>query len=290
MQTQTVRTGLLTYWTLTEFSDRAKLIQPWTSAGFEELIPEPRPKTAVLKDALLEVFKGQKFLVRALSGRTGFAVTLETRGNDENQYDAIVSAKFTNRDDGSEPVFTGDLAHQDAVLEVYRRFKGNVESAQLSSALVKVLGKMGGVRLRPSGGIYWLPGHMRDEWTDIANSIEGAAVSGESIGFTIHHEMDGASIKAVHAAITHEIETEAAKLTELIYSGDLGERAIKARKQDATDLKVKVKEYEEMLGVSLASLRAQLDLIDQTDAVASLLVGGTGLGLSVEENLHATVS
>jgi hypothetical protein len=269
MVTMKVQTGLVVFWTLSEFTDRRRLMAAWSQAGFNKYVPEARANVAVLRDALAEVFAGSRFLVRPLAARTGFAVVREDRGQDENSYQPVLTAKVLA---DQNPVYSGDVGKADEVNAAYHRHLGRVTAQQLSAALVKVLYNLGGTRLRPSGSIYWLVGDRANTWDRVVSGFELAADGGRSVGYVLRHDMDADAVVAVRDAIVHEVTTEAARLSQAILSGELGDKAVEARKKEALLLKRKVSEYEAILGVGLDHLKQTLDRVDQADATAALLL------------------
>lgn len=269
MVTMKVQTGLVVFWTLSEFTDRRRLMTAWSAAGFNKAVPEPRANVAVLRDALAEVFAGSRFLVRPLAARTGFAVVREDRGQDENRYAPVLTAKVFG---GESPAYSGDVGKADEVNAAYHRHLGRVTAQQMSAALVKVLYDLGGTRLRPSGSVYWLCGDRAAAWDRVVAGFEQAADEGRSVGYTLRHDLDADAVVAVRDAIVHEVTTEAARLSQAILSGELGDKAVEARKKEALLLKRKVSEYESILGVGLDHLKRTLDRVDQADATAALLL------------------
>jgi hypothetical protein len=273
-------TGLVLFWSLAEFSSRERLLAEWSRAGFNHLVPERRPNVSVLKDALSEVFVGSRFLVRPLSTRTGFAVVREDRGQDENSYAPVLTAKVYGDD---SPIYAGDVGKADEVNAAYHRHLGRVTSQQMSAALVKVLYELGGTRLRPSGSVYWLSGDRAELWNRVVAGFEAAADGGNSVGYMLRHDLDADAVVAVRDAITHEVSTEAARLSQDILSGELGDKAIESRKKEAQLLKRKVAEYEAILGVGLDSLKRTLDAVEQANATATLLLAADPFGAIPQE-------
>lgn len=272
--------GAVVYWTIESFTDRPRLKAGWDALGLGKFVPELRPNVSCLKDALTEVCGGSRFLVRPLGKRDGFTVVAEDRGEDENAYRHVLTAKIFS--ENTEPVFTGDQTRAQEVLEAYRKHTGRVQAQQMGGALVSIMNHLGGTRLRPSGGVYWTRGSRLAEWTEAMEVAEKASENGRTTGFAIRHDMDEASIKAVQSAIIHEVSVEAHRLAEEIGSGELGDRAIKTRKAEAAALRDKVSEYESFLGVSLESLRKTLDSVEQTNAIAALLLSAAPLSFEEE--------
>ena len=269
MVTSKFHTGLVVFWSLSAFFDRAKLKAGWQEAGYTDSLPEERDTVSVLKDALQEVFVGSRFLVRPLSTRNGFTVVKEIRGEDQNSFETVLTAKVF----GNEVAIVGDQAKKQEILDAYLKHTGRFTSQQVSAALVRLLQqKLGGTRLRPSGALYWLEGKLADAWRTATDAVEASAVDGKATAYVISHELDSDSIIAVRDAIQVEISSEAKRISDDIINGDLGERAIKARKAAAVELKRKTEHYEHILGVTLTNLKSLLDDIEHSNACATLLL------------------
>ena len=95
--------------------------------------------------------------MRPLEGRDGFAVVREERGRAGNLYRTEVVARV----EGNPPllVFDPSGGKADRVLDAAQAHRELVPAAQLSSCLVRVVESLGGTRLRPTGAVYWVPGH-----------------------------------------------------------------------------------------------------------------------------------
>lgn len=260
--------GVVVFWSLAEFFNRDRLKRAWLPLGLAGDVPEPRSAVSCLKDALLEVYGTRDHMIRPLAAKNGFTVQVENRGADDNTYSTLMTAKVY----GDKPIFTGSVEKIDQVNAAFYKHIGRLPSAQVTTAMVKVLTGMGATRLRPTGGIYWLRGDNLAAWQSAMAGVEQAAEGGTAVGYAIKHDLDTDSVKAVQDAITNEVASEAARLYAEIHSGDIGEVAIKNRKAEAVVLRKKVAEYEKLLGVGLEHLRKTLDTVDQTNAVASLLL------------------
>ena len=94
--------GAVTFWSLADWSDRARLHAEFAALGLDAFTPEPRPAPACLKDALEDVLGGPRVLVRPLAARDGFAVVREDRGISANSYANVLTAWVRN---GSPPSF-----------------------------------------------------------------------------------------------------------------------------------------------------------------------------------------
>ncbi len=262
--------GAVVFWSISESSDRHRLRQGFEPLGLGEFVPEPRPASAVLRDALEEILGGRLTLVRPLAARDGFTVVREDRGVSENSYATALVARV----EGEPPhlLFEPDDDRADRVRESYRRHADRIPASQLSATLVKVVESLGGTRLRPSGAVYWVPGHRLGEWAEVATAVEQASTARPSAVYAIRHRLDADAVRAVRDAVVAEVTAEAGRIAADVATGDLGTRALETRQKEASDLRNKVLLYEDLLAVGLAGLHRVVDEADQAAAGASLLL------------------
>lgn len=266
--------GAIVFWNLAEWTHRGQLTAHMSALGLEALVPDPRPAPAALRSALEDIFGGPRMLIRPLASRDGFAVVREDRGLASNQYQTDLTARVVP---GDPPTLTFDPWDSRAVTVqgAFQSQLGRLSACQVSAALVRIIESMGGTRLRPSGAVYWLPGHRIDEWGRVARSVEIAADGALSAVYILRHRMDRDAVRAVRDAVVSEVEGEAARIKDDVLTGDLGTRALETRKQQAADLRQKVLLYEDLLSVGLKGLHRAIDEADQAAATASLLLGAT---------------
>jgi hypothetical protein len=149
--------GAVVYWTLSEFTLRERLADGLGDAGFGDLAPDPRPATAALKAALDQTLGGSRILIRPLQSRDGFAVVEERRGLTENLYMQTLCARVEGEGLSARLVFTPQDERALAVQQAFDLHQGLIAAHQVSECLVRIVERLGGTRLRPSGGFYWLP-------------------------------------------------------------------------------------------------------------------------------------
>ena len=265
--------GAVVFWSLAEWTDRDRLAALFSPLGLEPLVPEPRPAPACLRAALEEVMGGPRVLVRPLASRDGFAVVREDRGLSANLYATDLTARVT----GAPPAPTFDPwdGRAPKIEAAYRTHLGRVSAAQLSAALVRVVDSLGGTRLRPNGAVYWVPGPRLDDWADVARAVERAADGRPSSVYLLRHRLDRDAVRAVRDAVVSEVRAEADRICAEVTTGELGGRALEARKRQAAELRQKVLLYEDLLSVGLQGLHTAVDAADQAAATAALLLGST---------------
>jgi hypothetical protein len=273
--------GAIAYWCLTEFTLRERLADGLGDAGFGDLAPDPRPATAALKAALDQSLGGSRILIRPLQSRDGFAVVEERRGQNENLYFQTLSARVQGEGLLARLVFTPQDERALAVQQAFDLHQGLLASHQVSECLVRIVERLGGTRLRPSGGFYWLPEGKLGLWHEVSSAVEKAAFGRPHACYVLRVAMDADAVRAVRDAIVAEVMTEACRIREEVLSGALKERALESRRLEAVDLRDKVALYEQLLDTGLASLRQAIDAAEEAAAAAALLVSAQPVGAEV---------
>jgi hypothetical protein len=290
MVKERINTGCVTFWTLSGWFDINRLKDCWRSLGFGDLVPEQRPALSCLRDALTEVVGGTEVLIRPLASKTGFVVVQEQRGTEDNEYRPLFTARII--EGRADPFFSLNSEETLRVLEAFHKHAGRLTAQQISSALVAVVNQLGGTRLKPSGGVYWLPSDKIAVWEKATEAVTVAADGGKSVAYIVEHELDPGSVLAVGDALVADVTAKTELIITEIQSGNLGTRAIASRKNEAAELRKKVEQYEAMLGVTFNNLKRGLDSIDQSQALAALLPSADPLQaeFSAQELCHASIA
>ena len=260
--------GAVVFWTAAECTQRDRLQASFDALGLGSFVPDPRPDSAVLRQALEDVCGGPRMLVRPLADRDGFAVVREDRGTVGNQYHTLLVAKV----DGTQLQFEPASSRSEDVQRMFDGHRGRIPGVQLSACLVKVVESLGGTRLRPTGAVYWVPGHRLDAWCEVAAAVERANEGKPSAVYLLRHRLDAESVRAVRDAVVAEVQNEANRIQEDVLQGDLGGRALETRKKLAQALRDKVLLYEDVLNIGLVDLHRVVDAADQVTASAALLL------------------
>jgi hypothetical protein len=260
--------GATVFWTLDEWSSLDKIKNGLLDLGLAKYVPEPRTPPAALKDALGEVYKLSTQLIRPLSAKDGFTVVEEGRGSDTNSYTTLLTAKIDKElritIEPYDSYVAGDLASR------FNKHRGLLCAANVATSLVCLLDSLGATRLRPKGSIYWLPDHKLGEWQTIVDVFETAGTGRGNKVYLLRNPMDADAIRAVRDAIVAEVSAEAARIERDVQSGELGERALENRKDEAEALRRKIGVYEDILGFGLTSLTEIVDKADGAACVAAL--------------------
>lgn len=255
--------GAVTYWTIGTSIRREDLDHELDSRGLSRFTPCPRTDDSALALALAQVFDGATYLVRPLDKRNtnGRLVVKEVRGADRNTYLTVARARVA---DGEVHVTVVDADYLpvpqsalDSDLQLaFLAHKAFLAPSAVGEMLVKLAAERGGLTLRPSGSVYWLPEAHLALWGDLAGAIERLDASGKTAIYLLRTAKDADALRAVRDAITAEIEREAGSLCDEISAGLLGQKALLHRQQVAMSLEKRVAQYEQILGQGLDSLSA----------------------------------
>jgi hypothetical protein len=266
--------GAVVFWTLGGWTAREAIEAGWSAlpapwgGTWGELTPPARTNEACLRDAMSILWPKQ--LIRPLAKRDGFAVLEETRRSDEVDTVTVAAAKVD--DLGRVDLLRGHSYGVEASLrEEYRRQSGLLKPGQVAAALVNVLARLSATRIRPTGGIYWLPQASLNTWQALAGVVERASVGGKNAVYQITHAFDADSIRAVRDALLAEVESEADALLREVDSGELGEAGLRNRARAAERLQEKVHEYEAILGERLDDARQIAEKAEHGATAARIL-------------------
>src|SRR5438093_130297 len=74
---------------------------------------------------------------------------------------------------------------------------GLITGDSVTKSLVSICTKLGGISLKPSGGVYWIPDHNLGDWVCVAQAVERCPVHGACAVYLIRHSMDEDAMRAV---------------------------------------------------------------------------------------------
>lgn len=257
-------------------TDRELLEQRLTALGLGDYAPKPRTDTAALKGALVEYVasikprrrqKGdvhREKLVQPLDNQetNGFEVVDCERGQTRNFY----TADFTAKVDGGVVSVNGGYADGRSLQQTFATLKAQVDGQTLGRCLTDIVDSLGGVVLRPSGGLYWLPESGVYTWNLVADAVQAAGP--KNYVYCMRTIMDAGTVRAVRDAIVSEVSQAAKQLQDEVAAGDLGENALMNRINRGVALHQRVKEYESLLNSTLTDLHTVIAISEQAAAAA----------------------
>jgi hypothetical protein len=263
-------------WSLAEWSVQQQIKEGLLDLGLGKYVPEPRTPAAALKGALEELFALPSQLVRPIKSKDGFTVVEEFRGANANSYATLLTAKIDK--DLRITTTPYDQTQAEDLVKRFNTHMGLLGPAQVGGSLVAILKGMGATSLRPGGALYWLPEDKLDQWQGVCGVYQGAGKGRQNNLYVIRNVMDADAIRAVRDAIVNEVRSDAYRIEREVQSGELGEKALENRKEQAEELRRKIGVYEDILGIGLNQLTDAVNKADNAACVAALTLSvATGL-------------
>lgn len=247
--------GGVTFWTLAGDVSRAPLLAELAEGGLEDFCPPPPTPAWCVREALASLARGRNHLVRPLSSRDGFTLVLERRGEEENQYLSDLSVRV---EDSGELAFSPASSRPAGWDAEFGRLAALAPAESVGRALTRLVRHLGGVALRRTGGVYWLPADSMPRWRAAARALHRSS-AGRSVIYTVKHRMDEGAARALKDAVTEEIGAEAERLYEEVTSCDLSPKALEARMERAREMAARVEAFEGHTRSTLDALRESLE-------------------------------
>lgn len=269
--------GVVVFWSLGEWTDLDRLNDGLETAGYLSFGPEKRSPGLALKDAIQAMFP--RHLIQPLKHRDQWEVRDIIRGEDQNRYPLkhVITYK---EDTGSITMYPFDQEAATTLASEFTRYMGLVRAATVTATLTGVLRHLKGISLRGRGSVYWLPGDAIEQWQSVCTAVEQASVSGSTNAcYMIRHAMDADALRAVKDAIVSEVQTECARIEAEIQGGELGERALRTRQDQAIDLRDKVSLFEDILGIGLQSLQGKVEALETAASQAAIIASLSAVGV-----------
>ena len=266
--------GAVCYWSCGD-THRDLLTTKLAVLGLDKFLPEFRSNASALKAALktwADARKGSGFekLILPLHKQEdyGFEVHNLRKGDHMNDL-SLDFAVFS--DLGTIRVKNGQL--DDYSLAQIQQFfdaeKHLFTGSTLGGVLVKIVEHLGGVVLRPHGGIYWLPAEALPQFGVVADAVESSSVIHEDNKcYQVKTIVDENTVRAVRDAIVAEVEKEAAEVELEIRKNECGKRRLDSRVAAAKALHARISKYEGYLGETLAALHGVVSAVEQEGAAA----------------------
>lgn len=274
-------TGSVVFWNCAVETDRSKLADGLERIGESQFMPGERTAFAALKRAAAKLWKGADYQVVSLKDAEGVTVERITYGETENTYEQVAYATL-NADETAVDVVYCRSWETKVTEEEWRTaadYELNLCSANaVGMALAKAVEALDGYRLRPTGGVYFLPRWQTERFSRIAEVFEESGVGGNTAVHRLEVAQGDQTIRSVHATITERIRERVAEMRTELADG-LKKAGRRNRLAEIQDLADRAAKYEGLLQSSLAEVQAELAEIgtqmamDQVAASADLFAG-----------------
>lgn len=265
--------GAMVYWTLRGSTDAAQLETAWEHYGLDtNLLPDTPSIEAALHRAVKDQVSKHR-LMRKLDGG-GWALVDEIAQGDELDYNVVVRIKADkvgrlSFDEG--PAWRGEDHIKREVREDYDKHLDTLSPQDVSKWLVKLIDGCNSVRLRETGGFYFVPRDSLQRWRDMVEAITARA---SHAMFEIPALTSAEAVNAICDAITTEAEKVADAMDMHLQDEALGHVALRRRSEECQQMAAKVESYESLLGITQDALKKRLDELKVGLATAALMAEG----------------
>jgi hypothetical protein len=277
--------GGVVFWSLGGATNFDTLLAKWTALGHEKSAPDRISPLDATKAALADLYGNRDQEINRAKRRAGYVVHRRKAGLlDDTDFDERVKVYV---DPGPTPgtyrmTVGGPDADEARIRTAVDAQLGILPPSKVTAGLVAIVRSYGGVPLRETGGIYWIPEHNMAAWEQVARATEQSG-SGNQI-YAARTVLDDEGKRAVLAAIRSDINAAVEKMTQEVMEGGMtSERALKHRREQIQQMESRVAEYESALGIALDDIRAGLDSITRaivhlTGMEMGAAMGSAGLG------------
>ena len=273
--------GAITYWRLAGGANGDDLNNALRDSGLsdDDLLKLTTPRRA-LRRAMQERARGNVFMRAGRSAlKDGGLYLVRQTADAVDQspvFDVMVDARLST---AGTPTFQVDArfnpdTDDDVEASLNDRFwhhVWHVTAIDISSCLIQQARACDAVSLRESGGMYFIPRDRLDAWQQRVETLHAET------NCRVHMvpAMDSQqAFDAVIDAVIDESTMFTASLQEDLDGGELGERALRSRAEQAKAHLEKLARYERLLGEAAAERLATLreGIMDQqTNAIAAAL-------------------
>lgn len=256
-------TGAVTFWKPAGESNRSTLEDVLIESDLHQFLPHPRTPLSALGEALREAYGNGSTLVRPLARKAdnGFVVVKEHRGDANNSYETLLTAKVEGH-----AITTYDADHDpykdSRVLSAYERKLQTLDGTAIGGTLSDIADHLHGLLLRDAGGVYYIPQHNVDRWERVARGFEACQCtdSTPTVVTLIKAGVDENMLRSVRTSLEEHIMAECEKIEEDLVKWADKPNAIQRREELLTRLYNKLCNYEsELLGASEVAHRALAD-------------------------------
>jgi hypothetical protein len=263
--------ALLTFWRPAQYTYLADLRTALDNCGYDQFTPNPRTPDAALKDALEEYFPTKDHRVEYLSASSSFEVVKITRGEEANNYQQLF--RFAIDKAGQVSMTPRDDTVGLAVIEKYNEHRLLVRATAVTTALKGIASTLKATS--PHDGVWWLPHEAAEPWKNAATEIELCATKGRKTAvYVFNHDIGPDELRAVVDAITRETEQAMTAIRHDVFETELGERALKNRRDEAEALRKKIAFYSKTTGANLDRLKEMATLTDEAAVAAEVIMSG----------------
>jgi hypothetical protein len=272
--------GCGTYWSLGGYVNARDLRDAARSANLDpKLFPADTTPASALRRAVADQ-AGKRIKVQSMAHGAWALIRTPERDEKASKVGRTVDpgVALTCRVDNATRtlVFDGNEQFDSLRYDIERGYATHLDqldaSQDLGGWLTDLALRLQGVAMRPRGGFYYLPPTAVDTWRQFVAVLQ--SVAPQCVVYELTLQGTESTIRAILDAAINEAEQATADLMEKINNGELGERALRARKDDCEKMTVKLENYEKLLGTSLDAIKVKVEQAGAVAMAAALIVSG----------------
>jgi len=264
--------GAVTWWRLSGDVDAQRLFRAWDARGWDIAdLPTQPSNASTLRRVLREKCGGPRCLIQSLNGAAFAVVDVAVVSTDAAapMADAEYTTRFKVRLDEIDELLESDsltgseLAH---LQTEYDRARSTYEASTLSGWLVGQVEQRKAIRLRDTGGIYFVPEGYVQSWRAFGEVLAEASASRVYEVPAVKNEQ---AMVALVEALSQELQCRVTLLDQDI--ADRGVRGLRSKAARCEELAEKVRVYESLFSVSLDALNDMVSRLDGRIVEATLV-------------------
>tara|TARA_R110000744_G_scaffold148826_1_gene261908 strand:- start:214 stop:1026 length:813 start_codon:yes stop_codon:yes gene_type:complete len=256
--------GVLSSWR-SSCTQRLALLTKMQAMGMADYVPAQTTKHLACRNTLKAMFGADK--VKVLPGHGSFAVIRAKCTADSWSGESVLVVTTTPI--GLE--FSGETELEEEIRARFAREQGYIPAEEVSSMLVSIAGKLGGIPcLSGGGGLYWIPEDSVSIWKELAKCVEGSSVTGRSRIAVFTTVMDDETIKGVILSLEDNISKELQHIEKEVNTKGLKKNALNNRLKKSDDLRAKIRSFEKIFGTTLTTMHDAVEKTKKHSVVAAL--------------------
>jgi hypothetical protein len=259
--------------------------------GRESLLPKSSVAKSALREALAALVAKSGLRVRGNTPSyfplapevVGWEARRLNRGSEQNQPEFILSVVADN---GiiTIPKYNPDLIPQldakkdkaeSALQSVFDARSKVFPTEAVSACISRVIASLGGILVRQTGGVYFVPPHAIERYEEFCKQIDSASGSKpEMVNCRFALKPTERSFQAVLKAVKEQaVSRLAAVEEELAHLGSKKQRANgkETRLNEVLDVRAMLTQYQEILGVELKEYESMADAVASAISIHSAL-------------------
>ncbi len=263
--------GVIAFWRLSGAVNFDALQLEWVKRNLDpSLLPAPVTHSTALRRTM-SVFREQHVLVRSIKGdKEGFMLVHEYFDGGVPRY--VNGMRVTLGADGYLTIEESECdADEISIRKMFAHNLTTLTQQDVSGWLVDLVRGVQAVRLRDTGGIYFIPRSTLVTWRLYVAAIRSAS---SSVIFEIPSLQSDEAVSAVLDALMREVEEATEEMTVQLDAIGAGitDRQRGTRMERIGKVERKVETYEALFGVKLVELREQFETLQSRIVATALAV------------------